>query len=107
MSLYCVGFISCPKNPAAKKIAREIIAKRLAACVNIVPAVQSVYWWKGKREVASESLLIVKTKKPLLRKLIQLIRKIHPYAVPEIIFLPIVAGHKHYLDWISAETRKR
>ena len=104
MSQFCVVLITSPRGPRAKKIAREIVAKRLAACVNIVPSVHSIYWWEGKIEAAGESLLIVKTKKTLVKKLIQQVLKVHPYRVPEVISLPILAGHKPYLDWVKNET---
>jgi periplasmic divalent cation tolerance protein len=75
--------------------------------VNIVPAVESVYWWKGKMERAGEALLVVKTRRSALRRLFEVVRRHHSYIVPEIIALPIVAGHRPYLDWLKAETRVR
>jgi periplasmic divalent cation tolerance protein len=105
MTDYCVGFITAPKGAAAKKIAREIVRNKLAACVNVVPAIQSIYCWKGKIDEAGESLLIVKTKRICIKKLTAFVAGIHPYDVPEIIFLPIQAGHKPYLSWIKNETK--
>ena len=107
MTRYRVVFITAPPGRAARKIAEQILKKRLAACVNIVPAVASTYWWKGKLERAKESLLIVKTRAALLPRLTAEARRAHPYTVPEVIALPIVKGHKPYLDWLGHETIRR
>jgi len=104
-SRYCVIYITSPTGIKARNIARRIVSQRWAACVNIVPLVQSLYWWKGKMESAREALLIIKTRTDLASKLIKGVRQIHPYTVPEIIVLPILAGHRDYLDWIQKETR--
>lgn len=104
MNPFCVLTITAPAGAGAKKIAQAILKKRFAACVNIIPAVQSIYWWKGRMEQTRESLLIVKTKKALSGKLILFIQKIHPYEVPEILVLPVVAGFKPYLAWLKKET---
>ncbi len=104
---YCVVLITAPKGAQTKRIAHQLVSKRLAACVNVMPSVQSTYWWKGKSETAGESLLMVKTKKALLKKLIAFVQKIHPYTVPEVIAVPIINGHKPYLSWIQRETLTR
>ena len=93
------------KKEDAKKISREIVEKRLAACVQITGPVTSMYWWKDKIEDTEEWLLIMKTRKELLNKLEQAIIKIHPYEVPEIIAIPVVAGGRSYMDWLEKETR--
>ncbi len=105
MTTYRIGLITAPSKFQAQKMAREIIKARLAACVNVIPLIQSVYWWKGKIEKGGESLLVVKTKKSLTRKLAVFVAKIHPYSVPEIIFIPIDSGHKPYLKWVESETQ--
>jgi periplasmic divalent cation tolerance protein len=105
MTPFCVVYITTPRGRAAKKITTEILKKRLAACVNIVPAVDSHYWWKGKIDFSKESLLIVKTKKALVKPLTQFVRGIHPYTVPEVIALPIHSGHPPYLRWLADETK--
>ena len=102
---FCLAVITAPSDKAGAGIAEKIVQSRLAACVNIVPMVQSVYWWKGKRERAKEAMLIVKTRKKSFLKLIAFVQKIHPYSVPEIIALPIEAGSPAYLKWLAAETR--
>jgi len=103
---FCVVLIIAPVGRKAKQIARQLVQRRLAACVNIVPQVHSIYWWQGKMEEGSEALLVVKTRGALLSKLLAYAKSIHPYSVPEIIALPLITGHGPYLDWISAETGK-
>src|SRR5687768_12417420 len=102
---FCVVYVTTPKGAGAKKLSQSLLKGRLAACVTIIPAVASSYWWKGKIESAGEAFLVIKTRRSLLKKLIPFIKKNHPYTVPEIIALPIIAGHKPYLKWIKAETR--
>jgi periplasmic divalent cation tolerance protein len=101
--MYCVVLVTCPQRDA-EKIAKTLIGKKLAACVNEIPLVKSVYRWKGKMQTARESLLLIKTRTVLFGKLEAEIRKMHPYEVPEIIALPITEGFRHYLDWIRKET---
>lgn len=105
MAAYCVVFVTAPAGHSAKSIAEKIVRSRLAACANSVPAVSSIYWWKGRVESAEESLLIIKTRRSLLAKLTAFIKKIHPYDVPEVIALPILKGNAPYLRWIRQETR--
>ena len=91
----------------AVKIAEALLDQRLAACINFVPALTSLYWWKGRKETATEVLLLIKTRKSAFRKLEQLIRKHHSYAVPEIIALPMTAASKSYLNWMLKEIDTR
>lgn len=102
--MYNVVFVTAADKKEAEKIARAILKKKLAACVNIIDKVQSYFWWKGKIDHAKEVLLIIKTRKPLLEKLIKEIRALHSYDVPEIIALTINSGNKKYLDWIDGST---
>ena len=85
----------------AKKIARLLIQKRLAACVNIIPRVTSFFKWKGTIDGAAEFLLMIKTDSHHLKQIERMIRKHHSYEVPEIIGWPITWGHKPYLNWLS------
>lgn len=101
MSKYIVIFVTTGSRKEAKKITKRILKEKLAACVNIIPLVESHYWWKGKIECSKETLLIIKTKKELFDKLKKLIKKIHSYTVPEIIALPIILGNTEYLNWID------
>jgi len=96
--------IYCTVPPAeAETIANAIVAEKLAACANIVP-VRSIYSWKGDICDESEHLLIIKTRSSLIDRLTERIRELHSYEVPEIIALPIVAGHAPYMEWIQQET---
>ena len=101
---YIVVLITTNGTGEAQLITRMLLEKRLAACVNIVPQVNSSYWWQGKIESGEESLLVVKTRESLLDTLVKAVRKVHSNKVPEIIALPIVGGNKDYLDWIGGET---
>jgi periplasmic divalent cation tolerance protein len=100
---YIVVFITVKDSEEAQKIANSLLKRRQAACVNIIPEVNSHFWWKDKLDSAKESLLIVKTKESLLPELIKSVKKIHSYSIPEIIALPIVGGSQDYLDWIDSE----
>jgi periplasmic divalent cation tolerance protein len=101
---YIVVLITAKGSEEAQKIAKALVKRRQAACVNIIPAVSSHFWWKDKLEATEESLLIVKTKESLLPEVIKSVKKIHSYRLPEIIALPIVGGSRDYLEWIDSET---
>ncbi len=90
----------------AERIARALVEKKLAACVNVIPAVTSIYRWRGAIEKTSESTLVIKTRDEKVPALIEEIRKIHPYEVPEVVALPASAGDVNpaYLAWVEAET---
>ena len=85
----------------APKIADVLLTRRKAACVNIVPGVNSLFWWDDKLDSAQESLLIVKTTASMLNDIVALVKEVHSYDVPEIIALPIVGGNRDYLEWIN------
>ena len=104
--MYIVILITCSNRKEAQKIARALISEKLAACVNIIENIQSLFWWKAKVDLARESLLIVKSRKLKLAKIIRLVKSLHSYQVPEIIALPILAGNKDYLRWIDESIRK-
>lgn len=78
-----------------------LVSRRLAACVQILPGLESYYRWKGKQERSKEVLLIIKTKTSVYKNLEKVLLQLHPYEVPEIICLPIARGSKTYLDWID------
>jgi periplasmic divalent cation tolerance protein len=84
----------------AQKIARELVDRRLAACVNVIPQIESVYRWEGKVETATEWLLIIKTQAGAFEKLRDTIKELHSYDVPECIMLGIADGSAEYLNWI-------
>ena len=103
--MYVVIFITVPGKKEGHYIANELIKAKLVACVNIIDNVESVFRWKGKVDKAAESLLIVKTTKKLVNKVIKKTKAIHGYEVPEIIALPIISGNRQYLDWIDDSVR--
>ena len=86
----------------ARKIARALVERRLAACVNVVPRIESVYRWQGKIETASEWLLVIKTEAPAFEGVRATIAALHSYQTPECIMLEVAAGDQEYLDWIDA-----
>jgi len=102
-----VIFVTASSEEEARKVAEHLLTKRKAACVNIVPKVDSSFWWQGKLDSAQESLLIIKTKASLLQEVIALVKSVHSYSVPEVIALPIIGGNEDYLNWIDAETEGR
>jgi len=93
-----------PDTPSAQAMARVLVESRLAACVNLMPAVQSVYRWQGQIEQATEVTLFIKTIQRHYPQLQQAILSAHPYDVPEVIAMTVVAGYAPYLDWVAAET---
>ena len=100
-----VVLITAPSQEIAGQVAHALVEQKLAACVNILPGIQSVYTWQGKLCSDPEILLIVKTHAGLLEeRLIPAVQAIHPYEVPEIIALPIVGGLPGYLEWIHKTT---
>lgn len=88
----------------AVKIARALVDERLAACVNIVKEVRSIYRWEGKVEDDTEALMVAKTRAELFDALSGRVRELHPYSVPEVIAAPLASGIKPYLDWIDEVT---
>jgi len=100
-----VVLITAPSQQAGENIARLLVERKLAACVNILPAVRSIYSWKDAIQSDEEVLLLVKSRAELFADhLIPAVKAAHPYEVPEIIALPILMGSPDYLDWIAAET---
>jgi len=100
-----VTFVTCKDRAQARRIATALVRERLAACVNILPGVTSIYVWKGKVEEGAETLLIVKSRGALSKRLASRVRALHSYAVPEVITLPIASGNPDYLRWIRESTR--
>ena len=99
--MHTVIFVTVPDKKQARQIANKLIKTKLAACVNIIPGVESLFSWKGKIDSAKELLLIIKSEKSKLPKIIKTVKSLHSYEVPEIIALPIIAGNKEYLSWID------
>jgi periplasmic divalent cation tolerance protein len=97
-------YITVPSREMAEKIARTLVEEKLAACVNIIPAVRSIYRWKGRVEASNEVVLIAKSRGDLFEQLEKRVKELHSYTVPCIVAWPIVAGHQPYLDWLQNET---
>ena len=98
--------VTAPDLGTAQSMARALVSRKIAACVNLSPGLVSVYTWEGELQEEEEVLMMIKTRKEMLQdQLIPLIQKLHPYDLPEIIALPVVAGSQAYLDWIRDETR--
>ena len=93
--------VTAPKLNTARALAKAALSARLVACANLIPKIESHYWWQGKLESSTEVLIIFKTTKSKLKALEQLIVANHPYDTPEFLVLPIIAGNKRYLDWVS------
>ena len=92
------------REDEAKCIADEVVERRLAACVQILGPIKSIFRWDNRLEEAQEWLLIMKTRKDLYAELEEAIRDAHHYEVPEILALPVIAGNQAYLDWVRKET---
>lgn len=98
---YIIVMITCPSKREALKIKKVLLEERRVSCVNIIPGVNSFFWWKGKIDSAHEVLLLAKTKKKEFGGIVTVVKKIHKYEVPEIIALPIIDGDMAYLRWIE------
>ena len=94
---------TCGSAEEAAQIARALVDKKLAACVNVMPAVRSFYRWKGVVEDEQESLLVIKSSRGLFDQLRVELEKLHSYEVPEVIAVPIVDGSEGYLEWLERE----
>lgn len=104
MAEYIEVHTTTDSQERAQTIARAIVSRRLAACVQISGPITSVYWWQGKMEQAEEWLCTAKTRATLYGEIEQAIREVHTYDVPEILAVEVVAGNASYLDWVTQET---
>lgn len=98
---YLMVFCTCPDEAVAERLGRLLVDQRLAACVNILPGLTSIYRWQGKTEQGREHLLLIKTRENLYSALEQSLRESHPYELPEIIAVPITTGLPEYFRWID------
>ena len=101
---FVVVLVTVPDASVGEAIAKALLSERLAACVNRVGGVRSLFRWQGKLDSADEQLLIVKARRSALPKVEARVKQLHPYEVPELLALPVVAGGAAYLDWLAAET---
>ena len=102
--MFCGVLVTCPREKA-ESIAKSLLEKHLAVCINIVPKVSSLFRWKDQIVQEIESLLLIKTKLDRFDDLINQIQVMHPYEIPEIIALPLLTGLSGYLDWVDKETK--
>ena len=103
--MYIAVLVTARDKKEAQKISAALIKHKLAACVNIIDKVNSIFFWAAKLDQAKESLLLIKSRKEKLPKIIKLVKSLHSYEVPEIIAIPIIAGDRPYLRWIDAALR--
>jgi len=101
--MYAIILCTTPISDS-EKIAKALVEERLVACVNI-PEVNSYFRWEGEIQVEKEALLIMKTKTAKIEQIMERIKELHSYEVPEIIALPIIAGHEGYLDWVKESVK--
>jgi periplasmic divalent cation tolerance protein len=106
MSEYLSLYITAPSFDVADAIGRTLVEDRLAACVNILPSMYSIYRWQGKIKTAGEVVLIAKSRTALFGEIEKRVRELHPYECPCLVAWPIEAGHQPYLDWIAKETAR-
>jgi len=100
-----IVLVTAPDSKTARKLARAALQARLIACANLVPKIESHYWWQGKLETGSEVLLLLKTTTARLAKLESLILDLHPYDTPEFAVLPVSRVNRRYLNWWKAAVR--
>ncbi|MFH1017699.1 MAG: divalent-cation tolerance protein CutA [Pseudomonadota bacterium] len=104
-SRFRLVFVTCGSERNAVLIARSLVSKKLAACVNIVPSIRSTYRWHGKIRQGREWLLLIKTRASLLEKARKEVRRLHSYEVPEFLSLSMSSGDTKYLNWLWKETK--
>ena len=97
--------VTAPDEETGRRIARALVEERLAACVNVLPGVHSIYRWKGAVEEADEVMLVAKTRAERAAALAARVRALHPYELPEVVALPVTDGSRAYLRWVVAESR--
>jgi periplasmic divalent cation tolerance protein len=102
---HLVVFVTTPSKDIGEQIAKTLVESQLAACVNLLPEINSIYTWEGEVYNEAEVMMVIKTQAKLFEALAESIQSLHPYEVPEIIALPIIAGSESYLAWIEAVTR--
>ncbi|MFI5340645.1 MAG: divalent-cation tolerance protein CutA [Candidatus Methylomirabilales bacterium] len=100
-----VILVTCPSQEVGEKIGNALVQERLAACVNVIPGLTSIYRWEGKICRDAETLLVIKTRRMRLPALIRRVKRLHPYSVPEVIALPLVGGSASYLSWVRDSTK--
>ena len=103
-SVYVMAMTTVPSMDVGRKLVRQLVERRLVACGNVLPGATSIYRWKDAIEETPEAVILMKTRVEKWEELKQVFPTLHPYDVPELIMVPIMGGHKPYLDWLSTET---
>ena len=103
---YILVYVTAADRAEAERIAAAVVGERLAACANIFGSMRSLYWWEGRVEQGDEAVLLLKSELNLFEALRERVRALHSYATPCIVALPILAGHREYLDWIGASINR-
>jgi periplasmic divalent cation tolerance protein len=107
MSEFVVVFVTVGSSKEGERLARALVEEQLAACVNRIKGIQSIYRWQGQVEQSEEELLVIKSRRDLFERVKKRVQELHSYSVPEIIALPIIDGNENYLRWLEEElTRK-
>jgi len=91
----------------ARDVGRVLVQERLAACVNIIPGVRSLFWWEGQVQEGDEVVMVAKTRKDLLDRLVERVKDVHSYDCPCVVAMPIQGGNPPFIDWIGTETVKQ
>lgn len=104
MSDAIVVLCTCPDNTSARELAQTLLSEKLAACVNLIPQVTSLYYWQGKMEESQEVQLLIKSRRTMYGVLQERLLTLHPYETPEILALPILCGNPAYLQWLQEQT---
>jgi periplasmic divalent cation tolerance protein len=99
---FFVVLVTAPDMKVARKLTRAALREKLVACANLIPKVESHYWWRGKIDSSAEVLLVFKTTQPKVRAFEKFVLANHPYDTPEFVALPMASGTRRYLDWMSA-----
>ena len=103
---FSIVLVTAPDLKTARALVKAALSARLIACANLIPKIESHYWWQGKIESGAEVLLVLKTQKSKLAALEKLILARHPYDTPEFLVLPLSAGNKKYLDWLAQNSQQ-
>ena len=101
---HCLLYITAGSPEEARTVGRALVEARLAACANILPGMTSLYWWNDAVQEDSEAVLIVKTRKALVDRVVERVKEVHSYDCPCVVALPIEAGNPAFLQWIEDET---
>ncbi len=96
-----LAYITASSRQEAERLGEDLVKKRVAACVNIIDGMTSLYWWEGKIDRSDEAILIAKTRRPLVDRLIEEVKKQHSYSCPCVLVFPAIAGNPDYVHWLE------